>query len=83
MGFYTKNGGLVGTGFIDEPEGVYDTIFSQLYTGMPKGQDITTNWYEISNRFINSQTYMGNSSDYNGPWDVGEVQSDFSGTGRI
>ena len=83
MGFYTKNGGLVGTGFIAEPEGVYDTIFSQLYTGMPKGQDITTNWYEISNRFINSQTYMGNSSDYNGPWDVGEVQSNFSGSGRI
>lgn len=51
---------------------------------LPVGVDITTSFYEISNRFINSQTYMSNSSsDYNGPYDVGQVQTDFSGTGRV
>ena len=50
---------------------------------LPTGVDITTSFYEISNRFINSQSYMGTSSDYNGPYDVGEVQTDFSGTGRV
>jgi len=49
----------------------------------PVGTDITTNWYEISNRFIDSGTYMGNSADYNGSYDVGEVQTDFTGNGRI
>jgi len=49
----------------------------------PVGTDITTNWYEISNRFIDSGAYMGNSSDYNGSYDVGEVQTDFTGSGRI
>lgn len=50
---------------------------------VPLGTNITSSFYEISNRFINSQTYMGNSSDYNGPYDVGEVQTDFSGSGRV
>ena len=50
---------------------------------LPVGVDITTSFYEISNRFINSQTYMGVSSDYNGPYDVGQVQTDFTGTGRV
>jgi hypothetical protein len=45
--------------------------------------DITTAFYEISNRFIDSQTYMGNSADYNGPYDVGEVSTNFSGSGRV
>ena len=49
----------------------------------PTGDDITTSFYEISNRFIASNTYMGGSGDYNGPYDVGEVQTDFAGTGRI
>ncbi len=49
----------------------------------PAGTDITTSFYEISNRFINSETYMGTSGDYNGPYDVGEVQFDYTGTGRI
>jgi hypothetical protein len=47
------------------------------------GQDITSSFYEISNRFIDSGAYMGNNSDYNGPYDVGEVRTNFSGTGRI
>ena len=38
------------------------------------GEDIRTSFYEMSNRFLNSQTYMGNTSDYNGPYDVSEVQ---------
>ena len=46
-------------------------------------QDITSSFYEISNRFIASDTYMGGSADYNGPYDVGEVKTDFSGTGRV
>ena len=41
--------------------------------------DIRTSFYEISNRFINSQTYMNNSGDYNGPYDVGEVQQGHTG----
>ena len=49
----------------------------------PSGEDITTSFYEISNRFIASNTYMGGNSDYTGPYDVGEVQTDFSGTGRV
>ena len=48
------------------------------------GEDIRTSFYEISNRFLNSQTYMGGSSaDYNGPYDVGEVQQSYSGTVRV
>ena len=47
------------------------------------GTDIRTAFYEISNRFLNSQTYMGNSSDYNGPYDVGEVTQGYSGTVRV
>ena len=43
------------------------------------GTDIRTSFYEISNRFLNSQTYMNNSGDYNGPYDVGEVQQGYTG----
>mgnify|MGYP001226338223 FL=1 len=49
----------------------------------PQGIDITTSFYEISNRFLASDTYMGNSNDYDGPYDVGEVQTNFSGSGRV
>lgn len=45
--------------------------------------DITTSFYEISNRFIDSQSYMGSTGDYDGPYDVGQVQTDFTGTGRV
>ena len=47
------------------------------------GEDIRTSFYEMSNRFLNSQTYMGNTSDYNGPYDVSEVQQSYSGTVRV
>ncbi len=43
------------------------------------GNDITTSFYEISNRFVASPT----SSDYSGSYDVGEAQTDFVGTGRV
>lgn len=43
-----------------------------------QGEDITTSFYEISNRFISSP-----SSDYTGAYDVGEVQTNFQGTGRV
>ena len=51
------------------------------------GQDITSSFYEISRRFINSGSFMGNSSDYTGGYDVSEVQTDFANSaaayGRI
>jgi len=49
----------------------------------PTGIDITTSFYEISNRFLDSQTYMGGNTDYNGPYDVGQVQTNFVGSGRV
>ena len=49
----------------------------------PIGTDITNSFYEISNRFIASNTYMSSTADYNGPYDVGEVQTDFIGSGRV
>ena len=53
-------------------------------TVTPIGVDITTSFYEISNRFLNSQAYMGGgNSDYTGPYDVGQVQTDFIGSGRV
>ena len=52
-------------------------------TAEPQGTDITSSFYEISNRFLDSQTYMGNSTDYDGPYDVGEVRTNFSGSGRV
>ena len=52
-------------------------------TAEPSGTDITTSFYEISNRFLDSQVYMGTTVDYNGPYDVGEVQTNFSGSGRV
>ena len=42
------------------------------------GQDITTSFYEISNRFISIST-----NDYSGSYDVGEVQTNFTGSGRV
>ena len=50
----------------------------------PFDGDITSSFYEISNRFIESDTYMGGTSDYTGPYDVGQVQqTNFTGTGRV
>ena len=51
--------------------------------GSGGGDDLTTNFVEFSNRVINSTTYMGSGNDYDGPYDVAQVQTDFSGTGRI
>ena len=52
------------------------------YIGPPpqaaSGEDITTSFYEISNRFVSS-----GSSDYSGAYDVGEVQTNFIGSGRV
>lgn len=57
--------------------------FAMADAATPIGEDITSSFYEISNRFLDSQTYMGTSSDYNGPYDVGQVQTDFIGSGRV
>lgn len=56
---------------------------TKVFVELPSGEDISSSFYEISNRFIASNTYMGNNNDYTGPYDVGEVQTDFSGTGRV
>tara|TARA_R100001015_G_scaffold10830_1_gene4466 strand:+ start:853 stop:2322 length:1470 start_codon:yes stop_codon:yes gene_type:complete len=48
------------------------------------GDDLTTDFVEFSNRFINSNNYMsGGTGDYDGPYDVAQVQTNFTGTGRI
>jgi hypothetical protein len=47
------------------------------------GDDLTTNFVEFSNRFIETDTYMGNGNDYDGPYDVAQVQTNFTGTARI
>lgn len=47
------------------------------------GDDLSTAFVECSNRFIASDTYMGNNDDYDGPYDVSQVQTDFNGSGRI
>lgn len=51
--------------------------------GSGGGDDLTTNFVAFANRFIASNTYMGNSNDYDGPYDVAEVQTDFVGSGNI
>lgn len=53
-------------------------------TPEPAGIDITSSFYEYSNRHIDSNIYMGTTADYTGPYDVAEVQqSSFTGSGRI
>jgi hypothetical protein len=47
------------------------------------GDDLSSTFTEFSNRFIASNTYMGSNADYNGPYDVAELQTDFVGSGRI
>tara|TARA_R100000700_G_scaffold40920_1_gene58494 strand:- start:12003 stop:13169 length:1167 start_codon:yes stop_codon:yes gene_type:complete len=73
---YMRVGGYGGT-VVDQ------TPTITVVDAIAYGTDISSSFYEISNRFINSQTYMGNSSDYNGPYDVGEIQQSASGTKRI
>lgn len=43
------------------------------------GTDIRSNFYEISNRSYQ----QGLSSDWNGPYDVGEIQQGYSGSARV
>ena len=79
---YRRNASLIGTGLIEEKRGVYDLVFSGHNNVVP-GTDITNSWYEISNRSLDSESYMGSTADYNGPYDVGEIQTNFVGSGRI
>ena len=34
MGYYTKNGGLIGSGTIEQATGVHDIVASQLLSGI-------------------------------------------------
>lgn len=47
--------------------------------------DPTEGWVEFSRRFIESDTYMGNSNDYDGGYDVSDVNipATFSGSARV
>lgn len=77
---------------INAPDGDGQTLvtssavtINDTSTGTPEplGVDITSSFYEISSRCIDSDTYMGNSSDYDGPYDVAEVQTNFTGIGSV
>lgn len=45
--------------------------------------ELVDEFKEISNRLIYSDTYMGNSNDYDGPYDVSETEVDVDGLYRI
>ena len=47
------------------------------------GDDISSAFVEISNRIIESDTVMGSGDDYDGDYDVAQVQTDFTGSGRV
>jgi|APSaa5957512535_1039671.scaffolds.fasta_scaffold53744_2 hypothetical protein len=61
MGFYTKNSGLIGTGFVNSPIGVHDIVSNQQAGGkLAPGTIVngTTATYGI----YNSVTFLGNGS---------------------
>mgnify|MGYP003118446167 FL=1 len=51
---------------------------TKVFVEPPAGEDISSSFYEISNRFISIST-----NDYSSAYDVGEVQTDFTGSGRV
>lgn len=64
-------------GYSYYPMNANDSLYLGLYP------DLTTSFYEISNRFIASDTYMGNSNDYTGAYDVSNTVVTESGNYRI
>jgi hypothetical protein len=74
-----------GSGTVLATSGVAFIQDTSTGTPEPAGIDITSSYYEFSNRHIDSNVYMnGSSADYTGPYDVAEVQQGgFSGTGRV
>ena len=73
-----------GSGTILATSGTATINDTSTGTPEPAGIDITSAFFEFSNRAINSDQYMGNTTDYNGPYDVAEVQQgNFSGSGRV
>lgn len=76
----------IWTGFPPFPTislSMYYGTFASYETPAPPPPDLRNSFYEISNRFLDSQAYMGSASDYNGPYDVGEVEVDYSGSARV
>lgn len=70
MGYYTKNGGLIGVGNIDEKKGVFDVTASQIIGDYSGPDDLA-----YSNFFKNSQSPIdvSNSSydEFNGSGNAG------------
>ena len=71
-------------------KGIFDLKTQLSYQATEKwplklNQDPTADWVEFSQRFIESDTEMGNSNDYTGAYDVSDVQvpATFSGTARV
>ena len=75
QGAYTNNKTTIGC---QNAATQFNWGYSSLIT-----TDIRTSFYEISNRFINSETYMNTTYDYTGPYDVGEVQQGYTGNVRL
>ena len=48
--------------------------FNITDSSVSPGQDYSSSFTEISNRHIDSDTYMGSSADYTGPYDVHQTQ---------
>lgn len=82
--FYVQVKHPNGSGVLLAQSGTATINDTSTGTPEPAGIDITSAFFEFSNRAIASNTYMGGSADYNGPYDVAEVQQgSFSGSGRI
>jgi hypothetical protein len=82
--FYVQVKHPNGNGTILATSGTATINDTSTGTPEPAGIDITSAFFEFSNRAIYSDQYMGNSADYNGPYDVAEVQQgNFSGSGRV
>ena len=51
-------------------------------SAVPLGEDLTS-WWPISTHYVNSQTYMGNTADYNGPYHCAGVRVSNAGLYRF
>ena len=82
MGYYTKNGGLIGVGNIDTKKGVFDVTASQIIGDYSGPDDIA-----YSNFFKNNESPIdvSNSSydEFNGPGSQGNTGNTHNTLGNI